>query len=60
MEIPRDPRPHHIQIDKTDMSTHPDLVLQLVFGKIKQRKKIGVVLEVCTLLPLIRITKAPS
>lgn len=37
------------------MSTHPDLVLELVFGKKKQRKRIGVVLEVCTMLELPRL-----
>ena len=49
MEISRDPRVHHIEIDKTKMSTHPDLALEITFGQKKQRRTIEVVLEVRTI-----------
>ena len=46
MKINRDPRSHEIKIDDISMSTHPDLVLEIAFGEERQRKSIGVVLEV--------------
>ena len=46
----RDPRRHEVNIDKIPMWTHPDLVLEMVFGDKGQRKTIGVVLEVWIIL----------